>query len=428
MAVGQERAAADSEAQSPHEGKSGLRVALAQRSFRWYWIGMFGLAFATEVQRFSFPWLAYYLTESTIMVGLVGLFLGLPALVLTPFGGVLADRAGRGAIIRITLAAALAGSAALALLLLVFGEINVWIVLGFAALSGALSAFDGPARQAIVPGLVPRSALLNAMALTSSAWSISRIAGPAVAGVLLAVLLAWNAGPGGVFLTAAAGYGLIYLCMRQVQVPPLPPRASNQSVLREMAEGFRYIGRDRLVRILFVIMFVNSTFGMSYLLIMPVFAAEVFEVDTTGLGLMVSSVGIGALLGTFLLASTGGFQHRGRVLIVTSVLFGVALIAFALSVSFVMALIVLLLSGGIASWYQTNAHTLLQMIVPDAVRGRVMGTYTLIWALAPLGAAILGAMAAVWSAPTAVAIGGTVVVVVTLVSAVLVREMRAVTA
>jgi MFS family permease len=258
--------------------RNGLVEALSQPNFRLYWFGLLGVTFSVDMLRFAFPWLAYHLTGSLtgspLAVGLVAFAFGVPNLVLAPFGGVLADRVGRGPIIRITQALEVLLSLVLATVLLM-GVTDIRVVAVLAALIGAVLAFDQPARQAMVPALVPRAVLINAVALVSTAWGLARITGPALGGLLLALFLAHGISPGGLFLIVAGGFVLMFLCMWRVVVPATPPPVRAQSVLRDMAEGFLFIGRQPKLLALFIVVAVGSTFGQSFTVLMPVIALEV---------------------------------------------------------------------------------------------------------------------------------------------------------
>jgi MFS family permease len=376
--------------------------------FRWYWIGLWGLALSISVQNFALPWLAFHLTGSTLMVGLMAFCVGVPNAVLSPFGGVLADRAGRARVIRATQSLAFLFSVALAGFLALGGD--VWGVMVLAMLLGGVAAFDQPARQAIVPSLVPRDLLVNAMALSSTAWTSSRIIGPAVAGGTLALLLAAGLGPGALFALAAIGYGLMAICMRRVKLPAMPLRDRSRSVPRDLADGFVYVGTHRVVATLFVVLLASSLFGMSFLILMPVLAKEVYLVDEAGLGLLVACFGVGGLVGTILLAAIGSARHRGRVTVLGAVAFGSLLVILAASSSLVVSVPAMFAIGFSYAVFHTAAHTVLQVIVPDEYRGRVMANYSLMWSFGTVGGAIMGAMAALLGVQVAVGIGGALVV------------------
>jgi MFS family permease len=399
-----------------------LLLALRSANFRWYTLGLLTFATAQEMQRFMLPWLAYDQTGSKAVLGLASFSVGIGTLVFTPLGGLAADRLGRIQTIRITQSflALLAGLLALGLLV---GVIGVAHLLVFGVLTGVLAAFDQPSRQALVPRLVPREALLNATALTSSIWSLARISGPGVGGILLAVFVATGHGPLGVFLVVMAGFAIMVVCASRIHIS-VPKAGQRASVLSDLKEGIHFIVSRPAVRTLLLIVFANSLFGTSFVVLMPAFAREVYHVDAGGLGALVASIGLGALVGTALLAVFGGARKRGPMLLATSIAYGLLLIAFANSREYSLAIPLLLLAGAMGAWYTAADGTLLQLMIPDALLGRVMGVYSLGFSLGPLGGALSGAMAELWGPPVATMVGGCLVVLVSVSILVMAPHVR----
>jgi MFS family permease len=282
------------------------------------------------------------------------------------------------------------------------GAVNVWHVLVISALTGATAAFDSPARQALIPHLIDdRNDLANAVALSSSVWSAARIIGPAVAGVLIAVT-----GPAICFLITAIGYGAMVLTLRGLRLKAGDARGVKLRLLSEIRDGWVYVLRNRVFLVLIGMTFVNSLLGLSYVYLLPVFAKDILEVGSSGYGLLMTMSGVGAVCGTVAVASLARLGHRGKLLIAGSIVFGGLLAVFGFSGSYLLSLSTLALAGFFNSLYMTNVVTLLQTLVPDALRGRVMGIYSLTWSLMPLGGMQAGLVANALGAPVAVALGG----------------------
>jgi MFS family permease len=370
------------------------------------------MTFGIEIQKFMFPWLAFHMTDSKLLVGLTAFCLGVPNIALMPFGGVLADRAGRTTVVRVTQSALAVLSFLLAGLLLANG-LSVWGLMVFAVLLAVVLAFDQPARQSVLPSLTPRALLTNAMAMSSTAWSTARICGPAAAGGLLVLLMANGLEPGGVFAVAASAYAVMALCMFRVHMPPMAPRADKRSVMGDMVDGFSYVARTPALRTIFLLLLASSTFGLSYVVMLPVLAKEVYGVDAQGLGLIVAGSGVGGLVGGVLLAIFGGSKRRGLLTLLGGGTFGALLTAFGLSGSVMLSAGLLFLIGVVSAFYQTGTQTLLQVIVPDEMRGRVMANYAMVWSLSTVGGTIAGIMAEFWGVQAAVAIGGVVILATT---------------
>jgi len=403
--------------------ESPLRLALRERNYRWFSGGMVSFTLAQSMIRFLLPWLAYDMTGSTLALGLVGLALAAPNVLLAPFGGVWSDRLDRAALVRFTQTTVTALIATFALLVLA-GTLQLWYLVLFAFAIGSVTAFDQPARQALIPALVPIAALTTALALNQMTWSLAGIVGPATAGALLAVTIPLGLGPGPIFVLTAAGSAAMVFATLQIRIPRARDRAARRPWSVEFLEGARFIVADPAARGLTFISFSGSILGSSYLFLMPAFAREIYGVDTTGLGLLVASSGVGALLGSIALALFGARMRRGRVALASSLGFGLAVIAFSLSRSLPIGLAILLVAGAINAVSFTTAQTLLQVSVPDRIRGRVMGIYALTFSLSTLGAAISGALAALVGPSAAVLTGGALVLVAAASVAVLSPTIR----
>jgi MFS family permease len=399
-------------------GRGRLRTfsALRHRNYRLYWFGMLVAIIGWQVQMVAQAWLVYQMTDSTALLGLVGLTQAVPTIVLTLFGGVVADRVDRRRLIMATQAAT--GLLILLLATLVVTDlIRLWHIFAIALLVGAVWAFDQPARMALIPHLVEREDLMNAVAMGSMVWQGSRIVGPAIAGVIIGV-----AGIAPCFYLTTAGMLAMVLTVKAVRVPRIAPPSGSQNVFRNLAEGIGYIVGNPIFLTLIGLTFFNSLFGMSYVTMLPVFARDVLTVGSEGYGVLMGISGVGALLGTMVLASLGDVRQKGLLMLAGATAFGSLIVLFALSRAFPLSLALLFLMGAFNSAYMTTVNTLLQSMVPDELRGRVMGIYGLTWSIMPVGGFLAGAFAAAFAdpavgAPLAIGLGGALVAAMALMVA-----------
>lgn len=374
-------------------------AALRHRDFRYLWLGLLASNTGTWMQMVAQGWLIYELTDSPLYLGLVGLARGGPIIIFSLFGGTLADRVDRRKLLYFTNLLATAFALLLAILTWT-GRVEVWHVLLLAFLSASVLAFDQPTRQALVPTLVPREALFNAVALNSMTFNGAAIFGPALAGMLVPII-----GVAGNFLINALSYGFVLLALWRMNIPAFiaPPRTK---LLDDLIEGFRYLRSQPLLLGLLGMTVAVSFFGRSYIGLMPVFARDVVDAGVEGLGVMMSAPGLGTVIGAFTLASLGSFRRKGALVIVSGISLGVILVAFAYSRSFYTSTMLLVLVGGLAILTSSTINTLLQLTVEDRLRGRVMSMYTLsMLGMHPLGQLPLGALAEVAGAPLAVSLG-----------------------
>ena len=396
-------------------GRGRLRTfsALRHRNYRLYWFGMLVAIIGWQVQMVAQAWLVYQMTDSAALLGLVGLTQAVPTIVLTLFGGVVADRVDRRQLIMVTQAAT--GLLIFLLATLVVTDlIRLWHIFAIALLVGAVWAFDQPARMALIPHLVEREDLMNAVAMGSMVWQSSRIVGPAVAGVIIAAV-----GIAPCFYLTTFGMLAMVLAVKAVRVPQVAPPPGGQNVLQNLSEGIGYILRNPVFSTLIGLTFFNSLFGMSYVIMLPVFARDVLDVGSEGYGFLMGISGVGALLGTMVLATLGNVRQKGLLMLTGAAGFGGLIVLFSLSRFYPLSLVLLFTMGAVNSAYMTTVNTLLQSLVPDELRGRVMGIYSLTWSLMPVGGFLAGAFAAAFAdpavgAPLAIGLGGTLVAVMAL--------------
>jgi MFS family permease len=382
-------------------------AALYHRNYRLYWIGVVVSVIGYQLQFIGVGWLVYRMTGSPFYLGLVGLFTAVPTIALSLIGGVIADRVSRLHLLMITQSIAAVSSFVLASLTIT-GAVQIWHILLLASVNGTFAAFDTPARQAMLPDLVEREDLMNAVALASAAWQVARVVGPAIAGILIA-----GFGEAVCFYATSIGYGVMLLMILQLKIQ-IQAAIKHENMWRNLVSGLSFVAKSPLFAIIIGLTFMNSLFGISYITLMPAFARDILHAGAKGYGLLLTAGGIGAIMGSVLIASWGKRARRGFLMMGGSSLFGVLLIAFSLSRNFNAALALVMIAGTANAIYMVVAQTVLQAEVPDELRGRVMGLYGLTWSLIPLGGMLSGTIAALVGSPFAVGLGGFFVMCFTL--------------
>ncbi len=403
--------------------KSRLHVpgALKYPDFRNYWFGM--VASVTGYQMlvlFSLGWLIRNeLTGDTRYLGYMSTAIAVPAILLNLFGGVLADKLNPKRLMGLTQTTTAVIVFGLAMLT-VRNVVNEWHVLIAAFLIGAVQALDTPARQSVFPRLIQREALFNAVALNSSVWTGTRIFAPALAGVIVGLADISM----GIFVSAA---GFLVLGIISYTLRPSPVEPARGNVFKGMMEGFSFIRGTPIFSILIGTTFFNAMFGMSYVFLMPAFAEEVLDIGPGKLGLLIGAAGLGALTGILISANLSSVRHKGWILIGGVTFFGIFLILFGILANagqYELSMVALFLGDMGGSIYLMMVITTLQSRVPDQIRGRVMGFYSITWSLIPLGGLQASQVAHYTSAPIAVIIGGALVVAFAIGIALTSRRVR----
>lgn len=362
------------------------------------------------MQSVAQSWLVYRLTGSATLLGIVGFASQFPVFLLAPVGGTVADGYPRRHALIATQTAAMLLAFPLAALTLT-NRIQVWHVIVFATLLGVVSAFDIPVRQAFVVEMVGRDDLMNAIALNSSMMNGARIVGPAIAGVLVAAV-----GEGWCFLINGLSFISVIVGLILMNVGNRPPGEHRGPRVSAIIEGFHFVLRTRPIRDLLILLGVVSVVGMPHTVLMPIFADEILRGGAKGLGLLMGSSGIGALAGALLLAGRQGVRGLGKWVMLSCGGFGVSLILFALSRTFWISTLLLLPVGFTMMVQMASSNTLIQSMVPDQLRGRVMAVYSMMFmGMSPVGALVAGVLAHSLGAPLAVAAGGVVCIAGALV-------------
>jgi len=379
-------------------------AALKARNYCVYWFGLVFYVLGHRAEYTTFAWITWKVTHDPMSLGYLGLAQGVPLVALQLFGGVLADRVNR---LRLLIGTQIlvALTLTVAFGLTVSGMASIEHLLLLAAASSVFRAFDEPSRMALIPQLIDRQRLPNAIALGSIPWQAGRMIGPSITGILIAAF----GGAAGFGLAAIASFVALALYSR-LQISESTPIRDGRHVLDQLVEGLSFVGHNFVFASLIALALFNSVFALSYVTLLPIYADVYFEAGSTGYGLLNAAHGVGALIGTLMVAT---IAHRilrpGTVLLTASTCLGLALMVFAVSPAMWLALAMLMLVGFSNTFSLTQVSTLLQREVPDQLRGRVMSLYSLCWNLLPLGGLLAGVMAAAVSARFAVLVGGAMV-------------------
>jgi MFS family permease len=409
----------ETEAQ-PAAGSPGLRWqaagrALRHRNFQLFFGGQLISLIGTWMQTVAQSWLVYKMTGSGLLLGSVGFASQIPVFLVAPLGGITADRSNRQRVVIATQIASMILAFILAALTLTH-KIQVWHIFVLAALLGVVNAFDIPGRQSFLVDMVGKEDLMNAIALNSSMFNGARVIGPAVAGVLVARL-----GEGWCFFANGASYLAVIAGLLMMRVHAPAKASANTPALEHLKEGFQFVRHTAPIRALLLLLGLISITGMPYVVLMPIFADRILhrggqefasmigshDLGAVRLGILMGAAGVGALLGALTLAMRSGVKGLGRWIAACCAGFGVSLMLFAFSKSFWLSVLLLLPAGYFIMLQMASSNTLIQVMVPDALRGRVMALYSMMFmGMAPIGALLGGALSDRLGAPLTVAIGG----------------------
>lgn len=380
--------------------------ALRHPNYRRFWWGGFISLTGSWMRITALAWLIYDMTGSPLMLGTVTFANTIPTMLLALFGGALADRSEKRYVLIVTQACFMATAAVLAVLTLT-GHIQVWHILAFSVAGGIAGAMDMPARQSLIPHLVAREDLTNAIALNSAAFNGSRIIGPAIAGLII-TRYGPRGGPGWSFAINAVTYLAVIGALVAIRVNSRPENAPRKPVLQEVREGLAYAWHSPALRILLGLLAVAGGFGLSYTVLMPVFARDVLGVEAHGFGMLMTASGIGATIGALGMASAP-LSRPPAVILGLMAAFTVLLAAFAVNTDYLMALLLMVGVSGAITAFMAAGNTTIQTIVPDALRGRVMSLYILaLFGTGPFGGLLAGWLASWLGAQAAVLVSAAV--------------------
>jgi MFS family permease len=384
---------------------TGLRMifrALSHRNYRLFFGGQSISLIGTWMQLVAVNWLVYRLTHSAFMLGLVGFSSRIPAFLFTPLAGVFVDRWNRHRILVGTQVLSMIQALILALLVLT-GTIAVWQIIFLSIVLGLVNAFDIPVRQAFVVDMIERREDLgNAIALNSSLVNGARLVGPSIAGVLIATL-----GEGICFLMNGLSFLAVIAALLAMTVRSEKKAVLRTPVWRGLEEGFRYAFGFAPIRAVLLLLALVSLMGMPYAVLMPIFAAKILQGGPQTLGFLLGASGIGALTGAIFLASRNNVLGLGRIIVIASSFFGLGLIGFSLSRIFWLSLLLMGLTGFGMMVQMTSSNTVLQTLVDEDKRGRVMSFYAMAFmGMVPFGSLLAGGLANTIGAPNTVLAGG----------------------
>lgn len=384
----------------PPSGLMCLFSSLRYRDWRYLWSGLMVAQAGEWMDSIAINWLVLVQTNSPLALGSVNLVRGLPNIVFSLAGGVIADRIDRRALMIWTQAGNLLCTAALAALASA-STLELWHIYILVFLRGVVTAFNSPARASIVGDLVPRSDISNAIALHSAMFNSTRMIGPAIGGFLIAAV-----GSGFVLWIHTTSIGVSIWTIFCMGPAPRSGDKPTGSAWGSLVEGVGYVRHEPAVLMLLVLGLLPFLLGQPYQSMLPVFAKDVLDVGPMGLGLLTASAATGGLIGAFVVASFGDFRRKGLVMILGLIMFALLIVAFSLSHVPILSAGVLFLVGGANQVYQTTNQTLIQFIVPSEYRGRVLGVHQLDRGFIPVGSFLAGALAEVGGAPLATGLMG----------------------
>jgi MFS family permease len=379
--------------------------SLRHRNFQLFFSGQIISLVGTWMDMVAEAWLVYRLTGSSLLLGTVTFAGQLPVLLISPFAGLVADRLNRRKIVITTQFASMIIAGILAGLTL-SKHVTVEQVIILAALMGVVNAFDIPARQSFLVEMVGREDLMNAIALNSSMFNAARIIGPSIAGILVA-----SFGEGWCFFANSVSYIAVIAGLLLMKVPVRPRAAESVSPFEHIAEGFRFVRHAGPIRALLLLVGLVSLVAMPYAVLMPVFAAKILHGNARTLGILMTSAGLGALIGALMLASRRGVRGLSRIVSIACAAFGLALILFSFSHWWILSAVLLIPVGFSVMTQMGSTNTLIQSMVPDRLRGRTMAVYSMMFlGVAPFGALLSGWSADRIGAPHTLAIGGVIAI------------------
>ncbi len=373
---------------------------LASRDFGLFWSSLLVSAIGSQLTSVAMAWQIYEMTDSPLQLGVTGLFRAAPVIAFALTGGWLADRMDRRRLLMITQVVAMLLSLTLALLTDT-GQIKVWHIYAITFFSTAVMIFDQPARSAMIPSLVPREHLATAFALNITLRQTAFLAGPFIGGVLIA----WAGLKWSYYIDAASFLGVI-VCLFYMRARPAESPPRRESPLKSMQEGFNFVWKNSAILSLLVMDTCVSFFG-SYRAMMPVFARDILGVGPKGLGVLLGAPALGALIGSSAVMGWGGLTRRPRLIIPVTLFYTLGLILFGVSRWFALSFAIALLLGAVDSVGETLRMTIIQLLTPDELRGRVQGLVHVFVIGGPfMGHAQIGLMASAFGAPGAVMAGG----------------------
>ena len=392
--------------------------ALAVPNFRWLWVGSLGSSFAMNMQIIARGWLVYTLTGSTMDLAWVTLSFMLPSVLFSLYGGVLADRLSKRRVIMA--AQGLNCAATLVMAAIIFSDaVTFWDFIWFGAFNGSILALSMPARQAFVPELLPDKLIFTAMALNTTGWNLSRIIGPAFAGLLIAWIAQGDKSStlavGSVYLVIAALYAISSLTMLLIDRPGKAQQRTSDGTWADMRDGLRYVREHPPVFALIVLSIIPFLFGMPLNTLLPAFNEDVLGGHADDLGFMISAMGMGAIVGSLIMATQGDLRRKGTWLVLSCMAWALVTSLFGLSTEKVWATLWIVAIGGLSAWNMSLNRGLIQMTVSHEMRGRIMSIDMMSHGLMPLGVFPISYVADHYGVGVALQTSGAIFLLLTLV-------------
>jgi MFS family permease len=376
--------------------------SLKYRNYRLFFAGQSISLIGTWMQRIAMPWLVYHMTGSALLLGVVGFAGQIPSFLLSPVAGVLTDRWSRYRVLLVTQILSFVQAGVLAWLCL-SGVVKIWEIIVLSVILGCINAFDIPARHSFVIDMVEKKEDLgNGIALNSLMFNGARLIGPSIAGLMLA-----STSEGVCFLVNAISYIFVIISLLMMRLQLKTTHRKEKRILYELSEGFRYAFGFAPIKHLLILLSISSLMGMSYSVLMPVFAKEILHGGSNTYGFLMGAAGFGALMGALFLASRKSVLRLGRIVPASAIVFGAALLGLSFSRNFPLSLMLMIFIG-LGMMMQTAAsNTILQTITDDDKRGRVMSFYTMaIMGTAPFGSLMAGWFAKIIGTPWTIFAGG----------------------
>lgn len=389
-------------------GPMRLIASLRYRDWRYLWSGLMAAQTGEWMDNIAINWLVWIQTGSPLALGTVNLVRGLPTMLFSLVGGVVADRVDRRALMMTTRVVGLGATATMAMLA-TLDVLQLWQLYALLVVRGITFAFDSPARSSLIGDLVPRSDLMNAVALHSAVFNGSRMVGPAIAGVIIGLIGA----PFVLWLNATA-YVIVLGTLFKMRVPARAVQHAGMSAWGTFIDGVTYVRQQPVVLVLLLVGVVPFLLGQPYQSMLPVFATNVFAAGPQGLGLLNSGAAAGSLVGAFVISSLGNLPRKGFVMMLGLIGFGGFIALFSVTPWILLAALLLFLAGAAQQLYATTNSTLVQMVVPSEYRGRVMGVHQLDRGFIPIGSFLIGLIAEWGGAPFATALMGSCLALVGL--------------
>jgi MFS family permease len=381
-----------------------MLAALHHHNFRLFWFGQMISLIGTWMQNVALGWLVLLITNSPFLLGLVSMLGSLPVLVVSPIGGALADTLNKRTVIIVTQITAMMLAFVLATLVL-SKQVQYWHIIILASVLGITMSIDAPTRQSFVVEMVGKKDLLNAIALNSSIFNLARILGPALAGLIIGAI-----GIVLCFYINGISYLAVIAGLLLMKGNFSPAKKKREPVIKDIRDGFSYARKDKRIMALITLVAISSIFIMPYAMLMPVFARDILNVGASGLGILLSAAGIGALTGALTLAAFSNYKRKGRFVLVGSIVFTAATILFSFSNSYHISLLLLVFVGWGMVTQNASINSLLQTTAPDHLRGRIMSLYVLFFmGMMPFGSIQAGLLADHFGAKMALRIGGVIV-------------------